>query len=69
MPLFAEKLKTDGLGSLTVVAPDQGGIDRAGDYAKASGQNDIIVIENTVPKMTRPKLSGSMARSKAATSS
>ncbi|MEK7064102.1 MAG: ribose-phosphate pyrophosphokinase [Patescibacteria group bacterium] len=50
MPLFAEKLKTDGLGSLTVVAPDQGGIDRAGDYAKASGQNDIVVIEKHRPQ-------------------
>ncbi len=49
MSLFAEKLKADGLGGLTVVAPDQGGIDRASDYAKASGQNDIVVIEKHRP--------------------
>jgi len=49
MPLFAEKLTAAGLGNLTVVAPDQGGIDRANDYAKAVGQNDIVVIEKHRP--------------------
>lgn len=49
MPLFAEKLKTDGLANLTVVAPDQGGIERASEYAKAVGQADIIVVEKHRP--------------------
>ena len=49
MPLFAGKFKVDGLTGLAVVAPDQGGIDRASDYAKAVGQNDIVVIEKHRP--------------------
>lgn len=49
MALFAAALKEDGLANLTVVAPDQGGIDRAGEYAKAIGQNDIVVIEKHRP--------------------
>lgn len=45
MSLFAEQLKQAGLTDLTIVSPDQGGIERAGEYAKAIGQNDIVVIE------------------------
>jgi|CXWL01.1.fsa_nt_gi ribose-phosphate pyrophosphokinase len=49
MGLFAETFKQASLTDLTVVAPDQGGIDRASEYARAIGQNDIVVIEKHRP--------------------
>ncbi len=47
--LFAQSLKQAGLANLTVVTPDQGGIERAAEYAKAIGQSDIVVIEKHRP--------------------
>ena len=50
METFAKHLSGQGLNQLTVVTPDQGGIDRASDYAKAVGATDIIVIEKHRPQ-------------------
>jgi len=49
MNLFAKRIETLGLTDLTVVTPDQGGIDRATSYAKDLGKNDIVVIEKHRP--------------------
>jgi len=49
MDLFAKHLESIGLTDLTVVTPDQGGIERATAYAKDLGKNDIVVIEKHRP--------------------
>lgn len=49
MNLFAKHLESRGLTELTVVTPDQGGIERATAYAKDLGKNDIVVIEKHRP--------------------
>ncbi len=49
MDLFAKRLEALGLTDLTVVTPDQGGIERATAYAKDLGKNDIVVIEKHRP--------------------
>lgn len=49
MDLFAKRLSSLGLTDLTVVTPDQGGIERATVYAKDLGKHDIIVIEKHRP--------------------
>ncbi len=49
MPAFAKHLQGLGLSDLTVVTPDQGGIERASEYAKTLGLTDIVVIEKHRP--------------------
>lgn len=65
MTLFAQHLKSLGLADLTIVAPDQGGIERATTYAKDLGINDIVVIEKHRPADDETevvKVSGDVAR-------
>lgn len=49
MASFAKHLQGLGLGKLTVVTPDQGGIERASEYAKTLGLSDIVVVEKHRP--------------------
>lgn len=49
MPLFAARLKELGLSDLSIVTPDQGGIERATEYANLVGQKDIVTIEKHRP--------------------
>lgn len=49
MSSFATHLKGLGLTDLTVVTPDQGGIERATEYARFLGLTDIVVIEKHRP--------------------
>lgn len=49
MSLFAKHLASLGLTDLTIVTPDQGGIERATAYAANLGKKDIVVIEKHRP--------------------
>lgn len=49
MESFADHLKQIDLQNLTVVTPDQGGLERANEYAKAIGAGNVVVVEKYRP--------------------